>query len=52
MKIRLERNDTVFEFEQKQMPEGRFRAICAIVAAGMYAGMVAAVAACVVTLAC
>lgn len=45
MKIRLERNGTVFEFERKQMPEGRFRAICAIAGAGMYAGMAAAVTA-------
>ena len=45
MRIRLEHNGTVFEFERKPMPEGRFRALCAIVAAGLYAGMVAAVTA-------
>lgn len=37
MKIRL-------EFELRPMPEGRFRALCAIAAAGVYAGMVIAVA--------
>ena len=45
MKIRLEHNGTVFEFERKPMTEGRFRALCAIAAAGVYAGMVWAVAA-------
>lgn len=45
MRIRLEHDGTVFEFERKPMPEWRFKALCAIVAAGVYAGMVAAVAA-------
>lgn len=45
MKIRLEHNGTAFEFERKPMPEGRFRALCALAAAGVYAGMVWAVAA-------
>ena len=45
MRIRLEHNGTVFEYERKPLPEGRFKAVCAIVAAGIYAGMVTAVAA-------
>ncbi len=44
MRIRLEHHGTVFEFERKPMPEGRFRALCCIAAAGVYAGMVWAVA--------
>lgn len=45
MKIRLERNGTVFEFERQPMKEGRFRALCLLAAAGLYAGMVAAITA-------
>lgn len=45
MKIRLERCGVVFEYEHQPMKEGRFRALCAIVAAGIYAGLVIAVAA-------
>ena len=45
MKIRLEHNGTVFEFERRPMPEGRFKALCVLAAAGAYAGMVWAVAA-------
>lgn len=45
MKIRLEHNGTVFEFERKPMPEGRFKTLCCLLAAGVYAGMVWAVAA-------
>ena len=45
MKIRLEHNGTVFEFERRPMPEGRFKALCVLAAAGVYAGMVWAVAA-------
>lgn len=45
MKIRLEHNGTVFEFERRPMPEKRFKALCALAAAGIYAGMVWAVAA-------
>lgn len=45
MRIRLEHNGTVFEFERRPMPEGRFKALCALAAAGVYAGMVWAVAA-------
>lgn len=44
MRIRLEHNGTVFEFERKPMPEGRFKVLTAIVAVAAYAGMVAAVA--------
>ena len=44
MRIRLEHNGTVFEYERKPMPEGRFKALCALAAAGVYAGMVWAVA--------
>lgn len=44
MRIRLEHHGTVFEFERKPMSEGRFRAICGLTAAGVYAGMVWAVA--------
>ncbi len=45
MRIRLERSGTVFEYERRPMPEGRFKALCALAAAGVYAGMVLAVAA-------
>ena len=45
MRIRLEHNGTVFEFERRPMPEGRFKALCVLAAAGVYAGMVWAVAA-------
>ena len=45
MRIRLEHNGTVFEYERRPMPEGRFKALCALAAAGVYAGMVWAVAA-------
>lgn len=43
MKIRLERDGTIFEFERKPMLERRFKALCALAAAGVYAGMVAVV---------
>ena len=45
MKIRLERCGVVFEYEHQPMKEGRFRALYALAAIGVYAGMVAAVAA-------
>lgn len=45
MKIRLERDRTAFEFERKPMPERRFKALCALAAAGICAGMVIAVTA-------
>lgn len=44
MKIRLERDDTILEFERNPMPKGRFLALCGLSAAAVYAGMVAAVA--------
>lgn len=45
MRIRLEHNGTVFEYECRPMPERRFKALCALAAAGVYAGMVWAMAA-------
>ena len=45
MKIRLERDNTVFEFQREPLPESRFKAICGLSAAGIYAGMVVAIAA-------
>ena len=45
MKIRLERGGTVFEYERKPMPPERFKAVCAIAGAAVYAGMVIGVAA-------
>lgn len=45
MKIRLEHNGDVFEFERPPLPEGRFRAVCGLAAAGLYAGMLVGVAA-------
>lgn len=45
MKIRLEHSGTVFELEREPLPEGRFRAILGLAAAGVYAGMVVTVAA-------
>lgn len=45
MRIRLEHNGTVFEYERRPMTERRFKALCVLAAAGVYAGMVWAVAA-------
>lgn len=45
MKIRLERCGVVFEYEHQPMKEGRFRALCALAAAGVYGGVVIAVTA-------
>lgn len=45
MRIRFERGGVVLKYERRPMPEGRFRALCALAAAGVYAGMVAAVTA-------
>ena len=45
MKIRLERGGVTFEYERQPMKESRFRALCALAAAGVYAGMVAAITA-------
>lgn len=44
MKIRLEVDGKVFEYERRPMKAERFRALCKLAAAGIYAGMVAAVA--------
>lgn len=45
MKLRFERGGVVFEYETRPRPEGRFRALCGLAAAGVYAGLVVAVAA-------
>lgn len=45
MRIRLERGDVIFEYETRPMPEGRFRTVCGLTAAGVYAGLVITVAA-------
>lgn len=45
MKIRLERDGTVFEFERQPLPESNFKTIYRLAAAGIYAGMVVGVAA-------
>ena len=45
MRIRLEYNGTVFEYERPPMPEHRFKALCLLAAGGLYVGLVAAVAA-------
>lgn len=44
MRIRFERGGVVLEYERKPMKESRFRVLCALAAAGVYAGMVAAIA--------
>ncbi len=44
MRIRLELGSTIFEYERHPLSERRFRALCALAAAGVYAGMVWAVA--------
>lgn len=40
MKIRLERGGVTFEYERQPMKESRFRVLCALAAAGVYAGLV------------
>lgn len=35
MKLRLELNGTVFEYEKKPMPEWRFKAVCGIAMCAM-----------------
>lgn len=40
MKIRIERDDIVFEFERRPMPKGRFLALCGLSAAAVYASTV------------
>lgn len=44
MKLHLEVDGKVFDFDRRPMRSGRFRALCKLAAAGIYAGMVAAVA--------
>lgn len=41
MKLRFDRNGTVFEYEKKPMPDGRFKALCAIACLLAYIGVVA-----------
>lgn len=45
MKIRLEHNGVTFEYTRPPLPEDRFKVICRLAAAGIYAGMVVGVAA-------
>ena len=45
MKMRLVLYGVTVEYEQPPMPEHRFKALCLLAAGGMYAGMVAKVAA-------
>lgn len=45
MKIRFERGDTTFEVEKDPMPPERFKAVCALAGAAVYAGLVIGVAA-------
>ena len=40
MRIRVEHNGTAFEFERKPMDEGRFKAVCGIIGAALYVGMI------------
>ena len=35
MRIHIEHNDTVFEYEHRPMPEGRFRALCSLALAAI-----------------
>lgn len=47
MKIHLEHNGTVLEYEHRPMPEGRFRALCSLalatIAGGVFLGVIAMV---------
>lgn len=45
MKIRFERGDTAFEVEKDPMPPERFKTVCALAGAAVYAGLVIGVAA-------
>ena len=45
VKIRLERGGVVFEYERQPMKESCFRVLCALAAAGVYAGLVIGVTA-------
>ncbi len=44
MKLHLGVDGKVFEYERRPMRSSRFRAICGLFSAGIYAGMVATVA--------
>lgn len=45
MKIRLEHNGDVFEYETRPMRSSRFRAICGVFLAAIYVGLVLGVGA-------
>lgn len=45
MRVRLEKDGTVFEFERRPMPERRFQTLCLLGALGLYGGMMVGVAA-------
>ena len=45
MRIRLEFLDTAFELDRPPMPEGRFKALCSLIAGGLYVALVGIVAA-------
>lgn len=43
MKLKLNFHGTIFEYEKQPMREGRFRRLCALVAAALYVSLVIAV---------
>ncbi len=47
MRIHIEHNGTIFEYEHRPMPEGRFRALCSLalgaIAGGVFLGAIALV---------
>ena len=45
MRIRLEFLDTAFELDRPPMPEGRFKALCSLIAGGLYVALVGVVTA-------
>lgn len=45
MKLRVDLHGLIIEYEHRPMPEGRFKLLCLLCAAGIYAGMVCGVAA-------
>lgn len=47
MKISIDKREDGFtvHIDRPPLPEGRFKAVCALAAAGVYAGMVAAITA-------
>lgn len=44
MKLHLEFDGRVFEYERKPMPERRFKALCGLAAGGLYVSLVWVVA--------